>query len=171
MSVDIINTNTKRIKEYVINLYNKANQTEVNPDLDQLVFENIGDDKVILQDPATKRGVVFKKIDITSLFTKIIDLRPFKEKREMSLGGMHPSNVDRFNDKHNHQLVSPEVNILKSPTGFPVEDVKEFVLFCRVFGFYELDIGDVTLIRSGETLYISINDTQPLYYGVLEVKV
>lgn len=171
MSVDVINIGSERIKRYALDLYNKANQSNIEMDVDRLTFESVGDDKVMLQDTVTKRGVLISKISLQSLFPNVIDLRPFKHNRLTALGIMHPTNAAHFNEKHEATLVDPEINILKSSTGFPIEDIKEFILFCRVFGFYELDIGDVTLIRSNDTLYISVNDTHALYTGVLEVKV
>lgn len=171
MSVDVINIGSERIKRYALDLYNKANQSNIEMDVDRLTFESVGDDKVMLQDTVTKRGVLISKISLQGLFPNVIDLRPFKHNRHTALGIMHPTNTTHFNEKHEATLVDPEVNILKSSTGFPIEDIKEFILFCRVFGFYELDIGDVTLIRSNDTLYISVNDTHALYTGVLEVKV
>lgn len=171
MSVDVINIGSERIKRYALDLYNKANQSNIEMDVDRLTFESVGDDKVMLQDTVTKHGVLISKISLQGLFPNTIDLRPFKHNRHTALGIMHPTNATHFNEKHEATLVDPEVNVLKSSTGFPIEDIKEFILFCRVFGFYELDIGDVTLIRSNDTLYISVNDTHALYTGVLEVKV
>lgn len=171
MSVDVINISGKRIKKLILNVYNRTNESKLNADLDKFVFEPVGDDKVLLQDPITKRGVLFSKINIKTLFPDNIDISPFKNNLSYSRQPMSVSDVDRFNEKHNENIVNEEMNILKSPTGFPIDDVKEFVLFCRVFGFYELDVGDVTLIRSNDILYISVNETHPVYYGVLEVKV
>lgn len=171
MSVDVINISSRRIKRILLSVYNRANETQLSADLDKFVLEPVGDDKVLLQDPITKRGVLFGKINIKTLFPNNIDISPFKNNLSYSREPMRVSDVDRFNEKHNEDIVSEEMDILKSPTGFPIDDVKEFVLFCRVFGFYELDVGDVTLIRSGDILYISVNETHPVYYGVLEVKV
>lgn len=171
MSVDVINVSGMRIKRLILDVYNKTNNSNMNADLEKYVLEPVGDDKVILQDPMTKRGVVFNKIDLSRVFPPNLDIRPFKNKLEHTEGSMSVAGAERFNEKHSGYLVDPEVDILKSPTGFPVEDVKEFILFCRVFGFYELDIGDVTLIRTDDIFYISVNATHPVYYGVLEVKV
>ncbi|EBY9764020.1 hypothetical protein D5W64_12980 [Salmonella enterica subsp. enterica serovar Saintpaul] len=171
MSVDVINISGRRIKKLILNVYNRTNGSKLNADLDKFVLEPVGDDKVLLQDPITKRGVLFSKINIATLFPNNIDISPFKNRLVYSRQPMSVNDVECFNEKHGETIVSGEMDILKSPTGFPIDDVRDFVLFCRVFGFYELDVGDVTLIRSGDILYISVNETHPVYYGVLEVKV
>lgn len=171
MNVDVISVTADKIKRAVIKLFNLVNGTHSNPELPQLSFERLGDDKVILQNPDTGSGVVINKIPISSIFPQIVSVREFKAGITSNAPIISNEHVDRFNLRHERVIVGAEVDVFKYQTPVSTETAKDFLLFCRVFGFYELDIGDVSLISEEGKLIISVNSTNKLFTGYLEVLV
>ncbi|AEV89551.1 hypothetical protein OBP_114 [Pseudomonas phage OBP] len=169
MTIDIINVNGRHTKQLVIDAFNKVNGTQVNPDFQQLEFERTGDsNKVMLHNPGSQKGALINKISLSDLFPKTIDLRPFKE-RTGNLPEYNENAVKLINDRHNTELVHPGKDVLKGRTNILVDDVKMFLLFCRVYGFYELDISEVEIYNFGTSLVITPNQNNQIYTGTLEV--
>lgn len=171
MSIDVINVTAAHIKQLIVDLFNKINKVNSAPDLEHLSVEKLSDNKVMLQNPMSHTGVVFNKIHLNNLFPDIVTLRNFKEGLSNQAPILEAEHVDKFNTKHNRILTSVEMDILRTPTTAPLDVVKDFILFCRVFGFYELDIGDVTLMSQEGKLIISVNPTNKLFTGYIEVLV
>lgn len=172
MSVDIINVSLNHIKQIPIDVFNNVNKTQVSPPLTDLDFQSTGEDgTVLLNNPTCKGGVVINKIALDQLFSKEVDLRPFIKGSNRKTSELFANQVDDFNTKHSTEVVMVEANILNAPTVFDVELVKNFVLFCRVFGFYELGIGDVNLNQNDGKMIISVPSTHKLFTGYIEVLV
>lgn len=171
MTVDVVNINDRDVKRHVISLFEKANNITVTGDTDNLGLLQVTDAESMLQDMSTRNGVLFKKIPLGSILPKTLDLRPFKTKTEGKAPELQPKDVSAFNTKYGSELVAEEKDILSGQTPFTVEQVKDFVLFCRVFGFFELDISDVTLIHYDGVMNITPNHTHKLYTGSIEVLV
>lgn len=170
MTADLINITSTEIKQHAIELYSSANGCRVTANPDSLEVERLTDDLAMLQNPSTKTGVIFKKINIADIFPVNIDLTPYR--------GLYCHNrviegddVDSFNKSHEAVLVSREVDVLKARTSYSKRDLANFVLFCRVLGFYELDIGSVTLIDYHGKLRIQVNQGNKLFTGFIEVTV
>lgn len=172
MSVDIINVNQLHLKRMALSLFNELNGTAVDVPLSNLVFEKTpATGKVLLQNPTTKTGILMNKINIKDLFPKTLNIQPFLSALEGNATVLDDTDVSGLNSKHSTELVTQEADILNVPTSFDTEVVKLFVLFCRVFGFYELGIGDVTLNRREDTLTIMVVPNHTVFTGYVEVMV
>lgn len=172
MSIDIVNVNGSRLKKMALNLFNRLNGTDADVPLTDLIFERTTiDGKVLLQNPSTKTGVIMDKIRLEDIFPKTLDLRPFMAKFVKNSPALDATDVTKLNERHSTIIAVEEANILNSITPFDTELVKKFVLFCRVFGFYELSIGDVTLNETNGKMGISVVSTHPVFTGHLEVLV
>lgn len=171
MSIDIINVNGRHTKQLVIDAFNKTNGTQVNPDLRYLEFERTSvEDAVMLQNPESQKGAIVSKISLASLFPKTVDLRPFKT-RTGHLPEYNKNAVPLINNRHNTELVHVGKDVFKGRTDASKEDAKMFLLFCRVFGFYELDISEVSLISYDDKMTIATNPNNKVYTGFIEVLV
>lgn len=172
MSIDIVNVSKLQLKRIVLSLFNELNQTNVDVPLSNLVFEKTpAEGKVLLQNPTSKMGVLLNKINIQDLFPKMINLRPFTQAEEGNAILLEQADVPTLNAKHATELVTDEADILNAATSFDNALVKKFVLFCRVFGFYELGIGDVTLNMQDDVLTIMVVPTNTVFTGYVEVLV
>lgn len=172
MNIDIVNVNKLQLKRIVVSLFNELNQTNVDVPLSNLVFEKTpAEGKVLLQNPSSKMGVLLNKINLQDLFPKMINLRPFSEPLDANATLLKQIDVAALNAKHATELVTEEADILNAPTSFDTELVKKFVLFCRVFGFYELGIGDVTLNMQDDVLTIMVVPAHTVFTGYVEVLV
>ncbi|QGH71950.1 hypothetical protein N1M2_87 [Klebsiella phage N1M2] len=170
MTVDVISISREDIRNYVVDLYEIANGCRATVDTSSLEPERICDGTTMMQNSQTKSGVLINKINIADLFPNTIDITQYKAPHGV-LSVMQGDDADSFNNKHGKLLVSPEMDVLKSQTPFAVEDIKDFILFCRVYGFWELDIGSVTLIRYNGKLRIQVNQGNKLFHGFIEVTV
>lgn len=172
MSVDIVNVSSTQIKRMALSLFNEVNGTNVDVPLSDLVFEKSpAEGKMLLQNPATKSGVLLSKINIQDLFYKSLSISNFTGEQVGNVPVLGRSDIEALNDKHSTQLVVEEADILNVPTSLDAELVKKFILFCRVFGFYELGIGDVTLNMYDEKMVISVVPTHAVFTGHIEVRV
>ncbi|QYN79981.1 hypothetical protein PQD71_gp088 [Kosakonia phage Kc263] len=172
MSIDIVNVSETRLKKLAISLFNQVNKTDVDVPLTDLSFERTTiDGKVLLQNPSTKTGVIMNKIRIEDLFPKTLDLRPFMTTFVKNAPVLASTDVDALNQRHATVIALQEANLLNSATMFDEALVKKFILFCRVFGFYELGIGDVTLNEYDGKMGIAVVSTHALFTGYLEVLV
>lgn len=171
MAIDIINVNGRHTKQLAIDAFNKVNGTQANPDFKYLEFEKTSvDGAVILHNPGTQRGVVTSKIQLADIFPKTINLRPFKE-HSGNLPEYTADAVPLINNRHNTDLVHTAKDVFKGQTSASKENARLFLLFCRVFGFYELDISEVDLFNGDDTLYIAVNPNNKVYTGLIEVLV
>lgn len=168
MTVDVISISREDIRNYAVDLYETANGCRATVDVSFLEPERICETTSMLQNPTTKSGVLIKKINIADLFPNTVDITPYKASQGV-LTIMEGDDASSFNEKHGRRLVSPEMDVLKSQTPFAVEDVKDFLLFCGVYGFWELDIGSVTLVRHNGNLRIQVNQGNKLFCGSIEV--
>lgn len=170
MSLDIINVSDAQLKRLGLSIFNRVNQRDVDVPLSDLVFEKTTDnDKVLLQNPMTKSGILMKKIALQDIFPAGINLRPFKIRFVKNAQEMTADDVAMINERHATDIVTIEADILDNPTSYDIELVKDFVLFCRVFGFYELGISDVTLNKYDGKLTIMVVPTHTLFTGYIEV--
>jgi len=170
MTIDVINVDGRVIKSAVLKAFEKLNDVKVSPNLGLLSIEPVCDKNVMLQDPNTKSGVVLHKVKLRDFFPKTISVRAFKNVTT-NAQALTPEEVNGFNEKYGVELVNAEKDVLKGMSQAPVETVRNFILFCRVFGFYELDIGDVSIYEHNGVMTISVNDTNKFFTGYIEVLV
>lgn len=178
MTVDIISISSLDCKESAVTLANDVNDKElsINPAALQPIPAG-GQYKSLLMDPVTRLGLLIKKVKLQDIFPSPIDIKPFSKstgsqlppfnKGEESIAG----DVASFNAKHGSELLHVEKDILNNPSSYPKEWVRDFVQFCRVTGFFDLGIADVTLSKSDNVLMISVVETNTLYAGQIEVLV
>lgn len=167
-----INFTPNFIKSMVINNFNKINNTEISPDLSLLEFVNTGkNDEFILQDVSSNRGVIASKIYINEIFPKVIDLRQYKNTSLANKLPITDINADKINNLYSTELIKIDPVSPINETLLDSKDVSDFVLFCNVFGFYELAINDVHLGKAGDKLIISVDEHNTIFTGYLEVLV
>lgn len=172
MTVDVINVDASHLKEVAISLFNSENNMKSTIPLSSLEFRKTADaNKVLLQDPVSKAGIVMSKINIATIFPTVLDLRPFKNVIYNTAKKIDGTQVDKFNNKYNTDLIVEESDILDTRTAYDPELVKHYVLFCRVYGFHQLKLSECSLSIVEDKLYISVNSTHELFTGYLEVLV
>ncbi|UOX39601.1 hypothetical protein [Aeromonas phage ZPAH34] len=173
--IDIITVNQLGLKYDVMRLFNELNETEIQTDLNGLGFVSSNQDNVILKDLFSHRGILSKKINIGSFFPKNIDLTIFNDQTlikqishsQTDMGSF----VNAFPTEPNKPLVKYPESAITIPDGFDEMLVKQFYLFCRVLGFWELQISDVMLGKQDNKLTISVVNTHPIFTGTVEVTV
>lgn len=173
--IDIITVNQLGLKYDVMRLFNELNDTEIQTDLNGLGFISSGEERVILKDLFSHRGILSKKINIGSFFPKNIDLTVFKDQglikqidaSQTDMGSF----INAFPTEPNKPLIKYPDDVIAVPDSFDETLVKQFYLFCRVLGFWELQISDVMLGKQDNKLFISVVNTHPIFTGTVEVTV
>ncbi|WNV45835.1 hypothetical protein [Aeromonas phage AerS_266] len=173
--IDIITVNQLGLKYDVVRLINELNETEIETDLNGLGFVSSVQEHVILKDLFSHRGVLSRKINIGAFFPKNIDLTVFNDKELVKQ--ISPSQTDMgsfinaFPTEPNKPLVKYPDERITVPEGFDEHLIKQFYLFCRVLGFWELQVSDVMLGKQDDKLTISVVNTHPIFTGTVEVTV
>lgn len=172
MSVDVLNITLDDVKVAAVDMYNQINNrsenistqnaTIVKAPMEDTLYMNTGERGV---------GLLMDKILIQDILPTNFDLRPFKEHYLNHAREFGPEDVEAFNKRYNAEMITAEKDILKAPTNVDKELLKDFVLFCRALGFFELDIGDVSLFMAEGKMYISVHPTNAIYAGYVEVLV
>lgn len=175
MTLEISNLSLNGIKEVVLSEQGKQCPGGLNVPLDSLVLARAGDHTVLLKDIDGTAGVLIDKLDIRTMFPEELDLRPFKDVVQQVTPISQPelleTFVSDFNSKHDCELLGIEHDVLKSPTGLSVAVVSKFILFCRVYGFWQLDVGDLDMSMDDEWLYITVVPTHGLFTGNIKVRI
>jgi hypothetical protein len=172
MNADVLNITPGHLKQMGIDIFNSLNREKINIPLDMLEFRSTGDDsKVLLQDPITKAGVILNKINISDLFPKTISIRDFKGTVKTTAKMAYSSDVSSINSRLATAVVTQEADILDGATMFSQDAVRDFVTFCRVYGFYELKLTETYLAPYDGKLLIAPSPTHKLFTGYIEVLV
>lgn len=161
------------IKHGVIAGYNKLNGTSllVNPVILSVVESTIDGCNMII-DPVTKAGLLFERIDISTLIPEGIDISPFKDETAFNhqLQELTPEQIVSYNEKIQEQLVSNYENNFSNLADYDMDTLKKYAVFCRLMGFFDLDISEVVLHVSEETLGIQVKEGNKMFTGMVEVK-
>lgn len=172
MAVDVLNISGAIVKQTAIALFNEVNNMNENFPLDNIfVGKGSAEESILLQVGQSSSGLTLNKILIQDILPPIVDLTPFKVKSVQVAKELGPKDVKRFNNRYGAFMVADEIDVLQSANNYPIELVRDWVLLCRVLGFYELDIGDVTLAKVDDIMYVSVNATHGIYSGYIEVRV
>lgn len=172
MNVDAVNISDTHLKQLGITIFNHLNNTNSTIPPSSLVFLKTGSsDKVLLQNPITKVGVLMNKISLSDLFPKTLDIRPYKKGVEIKKKILDEEGARILNDKYATNVVVIDPNVLNTSTAFDIDTVRDFFTFCRVFGFYTLSLDDVHLNSVDGKLVISVNSTHDVFTGFIEVLV
>lgn len=194
MNIDITTVCEKRVKSTISWVVNKANETQLQLDVDQLSFLPSSDQRVLVKDISSSAGVLISKVDIAHLFSDLLDLKQFKnvdKSNHQVIPDLSPELLTRrvsdFNQKRKFVMVN-EPKELIGPFSEPDETlIRDFILFCKVTGFWLLSPDDVILGRTQREvatdddddgmsyieslLSISVVATHPDYRGTIEVLV
>lgn len=172
MSVDVLNITLDDIKVAAVDMYNQLNGLKENISVSNSVIVKAPQENTLYMNTGTRGvGVLMDKVLLQSILPAVFDLRPFKE-TYVSVGTvLTPETVGVVNDRYNAEMVTGERDILKSPTPYDKETLINWVLFCRALGFFELDVGDVTLSTVEGKMYVSVNPTHAIFHGYVEVLV
>lgn len=177
MTIELSNISAERIGELVVNAVNEANNLNIQIDPGQLSMVRVAGKYILVKDIGDNAGVLMSKIDIKTLFPKLIDLRPFKSRTHIPQipRSDTPEAVEQLRNASKHKdgsfLVGTGHNVLANPTPHESPCLRDFILFCRVTGFWELDSIDVSLGYSNDKLLLTVVESHPVYIGSIEVLV
>lgn len=177
MSVDIVNINEHFIKKSVISLVEMVNDANLSGiDTGMVNFKHLDfNDSLLLTDGFSNLSIVGDKIDIVNIFPPNIDLQQFKQSWTNSnhtpeITENVQEEINNFNQLYPDLRLALIADETVIPEGIDVELAKDFILFCKVTGFYELNLTDVSITREGEKVTFSVVSTHPVYKGFIEVK-
>ena len=177
MIADINLINENILKQVFINKLNKVNNSSLQIDLDSVHFAKTSDNRVLLRDNSSPAGVVVNKICLTELFGEELDLSQFKPlKVNQQIKGNFYQNelsevINNFNSKMSKVTVTEQNDVVEGFRGIPEEILNDFVLFCKVTGFFGLKAKDVSLTKEDNVLTIEVPSTHLLFSGQLKVLV
>ena len=178
MSVGLIDISDKAIQGAVIRVLNELNETTLQVDLDTLEFVPGSDSYLTLLEGGVRAGVLIGKVNISELFVSNLDLGPFKQRSliKQQVRSEYELNeaqtlVSDFNNSRDIPLLQLAPDGYDVPEGIAEDVAKDFLLFCRVFGFWELNFQNTILNKQDGILHISVVETHPVYTGSLEVLV
>lgn len=172
MSVDVLNITLDDVKLAAIDMHNQINNRSENISLNHATITKAPLENTLFMNTGSRGvGVLMDKILLQDILPSVIDLRPFLTPIVSVAKEFGPEDVDGFNKRYNAEMLAVEKDILQSATNLDVELIKNWVLLCRVLGFFELDIGDVTLFMAEGKMYVSVNPTHAIYSGYVEVLV
>ncbi|QZA70595.1 hypothetical protein AH04_114 [Erwinia phage AH04] len=172
MNVDAVNLTLTQLKSLGLSAFNKLNGVVTSLPPSSLIFTKASaDDKVLLQDVQSKAGVLMNKISLGSIFPDGIDIRPYKKAIVQEQNQVNELTAAALNTKYATTLTVNDPDVLDTATGFDPASVRDFLTFCRVFGFYELTLNSVHLSTIDGKLIISVNSTHDYFTGFVEVLV
>lgn len=193
MNIDITTVCEKRVKSTVSWVVNKANDTQLQLDVDQIYLHTSSDKRILVKDVSSSSGVLISKLDIANLFPSNIDLRPFKyvdKSKQQITPELSPEQLTSRVNEFNKNRAIEMVNEIKDELGVFVETdeslLRDFFLFCKVTGFWELSPDEVTIGRTiseiqtedgddisliEERVIITVVVTHPHYCGTVEALV
>lgn len=161
------------IKHGIVNGYNKVNGTSlvINPAIMSIVESTIENSNMVV-DPITKAGLLFGRIDIGELIPKGIDISQFKDTTSFNhqLQELTPEEIADYNEKIQENLISNYENNFSNLTDYDMDTLKKYAVFCRVIGFFDLDISDVELFTSEGSMTIQVKEGNKMFTGFVEVK-
>lgn len=172
MTVDVLNITLDDVKRAAVDMHNQINNRSENIPVSHMTITKAPiEDALYLNTGSRGVGVIMDKILLQDILPSVVDLRPFLTP-SVSVGKeFGPEDIDVFNKRYNAEMLAVEKDILQAATTFDVDLLKNWVLFCRVLGFFELDVGDVTLFMAEGKMYVSVNPTNAIYSGYVEVLV
>lgn len=177
MIADINLVNERILKQLFIYQLNKVNHSNLQIDVDSVHFAKTSGNKVLLRDNSFPAGVVINKISINDLFGEELDLSQFKNLKvnHQIKGNFYPDELNRvlsdFNTKMSKVTVTEENDVIEGFRGVPEDILNDFVLFCKVTGFFGLKAKDISLTKENNVLTIEIPSTHLLFSGQLKVLV
>jgi hypothetical protein len=171
-NLDVLGVTNLHLKQIGVEAFNKLNEKNVQLILPQLNYVRTGDkDKVLLQDTVTKSGVVISKINIADIFPEIVSIQELKVKQICTALPVYEGYADKMNSRYSVNVVSEQIELINANTSLEIGLIRDFVMFCRVYGFFELKINDVNLVKNEDKLIIVVNENHTLFTGRLEVLV
>ena len=177
MIADINLINERILKQLFIYQLNKVNRSNLQIDVDSVHFAKTSGNKVLLRDNSSPAGVVVNKISINDLFGEELDLSQFKNLKviQQIKGGFYQNElgevINNFNSKMSKVTVTEQNDVVEGFRGIPEEILNDFVLFCKVTGFFGLKAKDVSLTKEDNVLTIEVPSTHLLFSGQLKVLV
>lgn len=172
MSVDVLNITLDDVKLAAVDMFNQVNNRVENISLERVTIAKAPIENTLYMNTGERGiGVLMDKILLQDILPTPFDLTPFKTPNAGVAKELGSEDVTNFNKRYNAEIITAEKDILQSPTNLDVELLKNWVLFCRALGFFELDIGDVSLFMAEGKMYVSVNPTHAIYTGYVEVLV
>ena len=117
------------------------------------------------------------RLSINDLFGEELDLSQFKNLKvnQQIKGSFYQDElsavINDFNTKMSKVTVTEENDVIEGLRGIPEDILNDFVLFCKVTGFFGLKAKDISLTKQDNVLTIEIPSTNLLFSGQLKVLV
>lgn len=165
--------NYEVIKYKLISAYNFLNNKEINPNPSILTFKrSINPSRTLLFDTLTRSSLLFRKIDINTFIDKDFDISEFKDINEygIRLKELTLLEIEEWNNLLTTPAVSLYENNFSSLEKYDLDTLKKYAVFCKLSGFYDLDISEVNLTVNDNKLTISVNEDNLVYCGSVEIK-
>lgn len=176
MNIEISNVCQDRVKEVAIGQQRAYCSHELNIQKDAISLVRSGNNHILVKDTDSNAGVLISKLDLGTMFPDVIDIRPFKKLNRTQVTAEYPPEaartlVSEFNKELECELLLVDCDVLKRPTQYTAELLREFILFCRVYGFWQLDASDLDMCIDNDVLYISVVNTHEHYTGNIKVQI
>lgn len=169
MKIAVLNVSESTIKTGSIKLYENGNGTEININTDSFSYFSSGTNLVCMT-KLSKRGFIHNKIELSEIFPGDIDLGKFcPGPTGQQVKTLDISYVDKVNSLIGYTAVNKETDVFKNSTETPGSLVGKYLLFCRLTGFYEIDVSDVILTEANGKMTINVVGSNMMYKGSLEV--
>lgn len=172
MNIDALNFTLTQLKSVGIQAFDNLNKVKTTAPLSGLVFsKSTEDDKVLLQDALSKSGIIMQKFSLQSLFPSVIDIRRYKKGMLINQPKIDGVTAEELNNRHSTKLTVGDPDVINTASSFDPAAIRDFLTFCRVFGFFDLTLRDVHLNVMDNKLIISVNSTHDFFTGYVEVLV
>ena len=167
------NINQDIIKTRVLNCRARQNGVVTTPNASTLsLTDTTIPDTTMLLDPVTGVSVLINKVNISDFVDKDFDIALFQnvDQSTIQLPELNAEEVTKWNNKLGLPVVSVYENNFSNMEGYDMDTLKKYAVFCRLLGFYDLDISEVNISVGDKTMMISVRESSVLYCGYVEIK-
>ena len=178
MNVNLVTAFGATVKSSILSVMNEYNDIRTNVPVSNVEFFHSSDKHTLLKELTTTAGVLVNKISISSLLPSKLDITSFKNidkarfrlQSDFEIEVLQKKILD-FNEKREIPLIGLKESECVNKLDVPEDTWNDFILFCRVYGFWILNAEELVLNKIDDTLFIGVVPTHPIYKGSVEVKV
>lgn len=189
-------TTSDVIKDILIKGYQEMNEFDEPLEKGTIGFTSVMNNQPALIDFQTKDTVLHDKFDINLLVDSEYDISPFQfvDPTSFQLPELTSEEISEINNNVGSEIITTYQSNLGSIEKYPRETIRKFATFCRLLGFFELSLNDVTLstndvseptityddegneivienpIDEEKILTITVKSSHPLYKGSVRIK-
>lgn len=164
--------NRDKLKYVFGQLYIDHNKLPELPYCNTLGYSMVGAKIPILIDRITHTGILFDKVDISTLVDPDFDITPFKDvdPSTFQLKELTPDEVREWNVGKAEPIVSVYENNFSTMDGYDMDTLKKYAVFCRLLGFFDLDVTEVVLQPFDGYMTITVRGANLAFGGTARIK-